>query len=235
MGGGMKDLPILFKGEMVRAIMDDRKTNTRRLRGLEDINVNPGLWKLVGEQQDGSFAMRHGDVGTAVVPRYHRGDTAWVQETHCFLDRHIDGTEREDPCIVGYRADESIIRFEPEPKLLIRDKTSDYGNFKWRPSIFMHRWASRITLEVTDVRVQRLQDITEEDAIAEGVDAPRCEKCGYTLWDCKYHMDHRLCGEAEPKSAVPVFHSLWDRINAKRGFGWAANPWVFAYTFRRAK
>ncbi len=83
----------------------------------------------------------------------------------------------------------------------------------WKPSIFMPRWASRILLEVTDVRVERVQDIREEDARAD---------CG-----------KEKCCEAEGHGAIVAFHGLWDSINAKRGFGWDVNPWVWVVEFKR--
>jgi hypothetical protein len=89
----------------------------------------------------------------------------------------------------------------------------------WRPSIHMPRWASRILLEVTDVRVQRLQDISETDAIAEGIVAQEFaspDKFAFVL-----------------SRAQELFVDLWDSINGPRGFGWSANPWVWAITFRR--
>jgi hypothetical protein len=96
----------------------------------------------------------------------------------------------------------------------------------------MPRWASRITLEVTGVRVERLQDISEEDALAEGIEPPRCPLCNYTLFDCQIHMDHHLCCKTEPASAIPVFAGTWDEINGKRA-PWESNPWVWVVEFRR--
>ena len=93
---------------------------------------------------------------------------------------------------------------------------------KWKPSIFMPRWASRITLEIEDVRVERLQEITEEDAKAEGIFA--------------YGYEAGLCGEGsiiELPTYIEPFMELWDSLNAKRGYGWAENPWVWVISFRR--
>lgn len=104
-----------------------------------------------------------------------------------------------------------------------------------RPSRFMPRWASRIDLEITAVRVERVQEISEEDAFHEGGELPTCPACGYTYWDCRLHGDHRLCGRPEPLSAIPNFATLWDSINAKRGFPWALNPWVWVIEFRRLR
>jgi hypothetical protein len=83
---------------------------------------------------------------------------------------------------------------------------------KWRPSIFMPRWASRITLDVTAVRVERLQEITDADCIAEGYDH-------FAGWGARQEW----------------YRKLWDGLNAKRGLGWDVNPWVWVVTFQRAK
>jgi len=90
---------------------------------------------------------------------------------------------------------------------------------KWRPSIHMPRWASRITLEVTAVRVERVQNITPEDCQAEGV---RCEQ--------HYEGIGNPCDEVR---LLHAFQDLWNSINAKRGFGWDANPWVWVVGFKR--
>jgi len=108
----------------------------------------------------------------------------------------------------------------------------------WRPSIYMPRWASRINLEITDVRVQRLQDISEEDAKAEGAE------CLCSIEDAKADERARENGNMNgnmeegyfsPKSYVDGFQRLWDSINAARGIGWDVNPWVWAVSFRRVK
>lgn len=97
----------------------------------------------------------------------------------------------------------------------------------------MPRWASRITLEITEVRAQRLQDISEADAIAEGLRIHENPKCALGVGKFMYTAfpgDHSLwCLDAKT-----AFYNLWDSINAKRGFGWDKNPWVWVLTFRKA-
>lgn len=102
---------------------------------------------------------------------------------------------------------------------------NDDNEVGWKPSIHMPRWASRITLEVVSVRVERVQDISEEDAVAEGCN-------GYTIWGPVPGESWRT----EPKedvSAIDKFATLWDSINAKRGFSWDINPWVWVVEFKR--
>lgn len=100
---------------------------------------------------------------------------------------------------------------------------SDEGRSRWKPSIHMPRWASRITLEVTKVRVQRVQDITEADAVSEGV-----------VQECNGHRLYPGTGAARAReTARQAFVRLWDSLNRKRGYSWESNPWVWAITFRR--
>jgi hypothetical protein len=129
-------------------------------------------------------------------------------------------------------------------------RSTDGGNWTWKPSIFMPRWASRITLEITEVRVQRLNEISEEDAIAEGMffkdygracghwgqwqDAGDCPAAPVTHpqrpgWSWKETVSHEEC----LKSARFAYGNLWESINGDRS--WASNPWVWAITFRRVK
>jgi hypothetical protein len=119
----------------------------------------------------------------------------------------IDGVQEVDdhglPCWAG---------FHDGPV----DGRTDAESFHWKPSIFMPRWASRFLLEITEVKIEQVQDITEEDAIAEWCHATQAGN-GYPF----------------AMSARMNFVDLWDDINAKRGYGWAVNPWVWAITFKR--
>jgi len=216
--------PILFSGPMVRALLDGRKTQTRRVLkpqppkdelGYEIGTVRGPEWyhsAVVGkdgELEPGKQVWGvYDDWGEwgARVP-YMPGDLLWVRER--WSDEllapgevYYYATALED----GLRADE-------------------VAEIRWRPSIHMPRWASRITLEVTDVRVQRLQEITDEDALAEGVTKIR-DHC-YVIRGFGYDLSG-LC------HSVPIapFASLWDSLNAERGFGWDQNPWVAVTTFR---
>lgn len=182
----MKERPILFSGAMVRAILDGRKTQTRRIvkpvRGFERHNIcTPSM------MADPWAVWWHGSefdrVGCSQECPYGRpGDRLWVREsfTH-FGPRYI------------YRADYPG-DFTP---------ISDGIGGPWKPSIHLPRAASRITLGVTDVRVERLNNISAEDAKAEG-----CDSC--TPYD--------------------QFRALWDSINGKT-FPWASNPWVWVVSF----
>jgi hypothetical protein len=193
----IRERPILFSGEMVRAILEGRKTQTRRVVKPQPVftAASHDSWEW-GIHHTNEQGMRN------VLPQYARysaGSLAWVRETWA-APFGKDG-------VVFHRADGP-------------DRPDD-GT--WRPSIFMPRWASRITLEITQVRVERLQDITEDDAKAEGVTV------GGTKWDQPNIKTE--CGYQ--RALRGAFCDLWDSLNAKRGFGWEKNPWVFVLDFKR--
>lgn len=191
-----KARPIIFSAAMVRAILDGRKTQTRR--------VIPDNWWRCFDPEDPD------DRASALpqCPYGAPGDLLWVRET--FADLRGKGFGAP----FAYLADTTRPdgREDADSK---RCRTA-FG-VRWSPSIHMLREASRITLRVTDVRVQRVQEITPHEALAEGVVYQHCDECP---------PDFR---------AVSGFRDLWNSINAARGFGWDANPWVWAVTFEVAE
>lgn len=207
----MKERLILFSAPMIRAILDGRKTQTRRVvkhqfghlnnepwyptgRVVSDLQTQPGSFMEFRHRQQDEPGYSGSKASTLVACPYGTpGDRLWVRETF----HTVDG-ER-----AFYRAD-----YNHNPK---GDK--EHG-IVWTPSIHMPRWASRITLKVTDVRVERLQDISEKDAWAEG-----CEG-----------FDDDVSGG---KSGYCEYAELWESINGKGS--WEANPWVWVVEFRWAK
>jgi ribosomal protein S28E/S33 len=177
----MKDHPIIFSGESVRAILAGKKTQTRRvIRNVSGCNLRCSPFQV--------------------------GQILWVRETWG------ETVDAKGSCLVRYRADGTAYHMLCDNGG--EDDPVDHGwkhyepgipdsDQRWRSSIHMPRWASRITLEVTDVRVQRAQDIDEKDALAEG-------------YEFREH-----------------FIRAWDSLNAKRGFGFDENPWLWAITFKR--
>lgn len=214
----MKERPILFSGEMVRAILEDRKTNTRRCDELLDViegGQPPPMLEWFGKRF--GFIGRLPDGSTVFSPcRYGGpGDRLWVRETF-FIDHYEfypDGPlPKERPAVVYdshllYRADGSCCE-------QLGECQCEGKGARWRPSIYMPRWASRITLEILSVRVERLRDISEADALAEGIDDG---------WLVRNKLSNdRLLG----------FQFLWDGINGEK-HPWASNPWVWVIKFRR--
>ena len=182
----MKDGPILMNAEMVRATLDGRKTQTRRIAKLN----------AAGRVEKGGRNWHVEDAAAVIACPYGAvGDTLWVRET--WQSEGVHGHERDFP--VRYRAS---------------DDDRVMGG-RWRPSIFMPRWASRITLRITDVRIERLQDISNEDAAAEGWLGP---------------------DEANTiRNAYPIawYSHLWESINGRGS--WAENPFVWAISFEVVK
>jgi hypothetical protein len=237
----VKERPILFSAPMVRAILEGRKTQTRRVIPFPSTGAfvlqetsDGGWWPCVS--MDGESA----DDGTGnEVPMNCRyggaGDRLWVKETFAAWYRTSVEYPLEYEKIAGNLADWAALHGAGGIQIAYRaDRDDDEG---WRPSIFMPRWASRITLEVADVRVQQLQEITEEDAIAEGVEP--YSMTARDIADCQISdcspQEKELARLMGPGSFSHKFtyQMLWDELNAKRGFGWEKNPWVWAITFKR--
>ena len=198
----MKERPILFSGEMVRAILDGRKKQTRRV-----IKPQPSMEQSC-EPEGYSWipAWKGRELSPTQCPYGQPGDRLWVRETWFSPEKGI----------AAYKA---YGEKKPNPPGQIGFYYP--GPIKWKPSIHMPRWASRITLEVVNVRVERLQDITAHDALAEGIDTR-----GLYLGNPDY--DH-----IARHTAIGLFRSLWDSINVSRGFGWDVNPWIWVVEFKK--
>lgn len=201
----MKERPILFSGAMVRAIMDGRKTMTRRVVKGPVCKIFEGVphkWKGPCDAQP------------IRCPYGQPGDRLWVRET-------FHNSRGDNSMPTYYQADQ--YRWGPaDPQ---------YHNGPWKPSIFMPRWASRITLEVTGVRAERLREITEADARAEGAESTNLRFGG-----CKNPTNAKPgnCPEGcNCFNARENFAGLWDGINGERGYGWDVNPRVWVVEFRR--
>ena len=188
----MKEHPILFSGGMVKAILEGRKTQTRRVMKEQDQANWP--WPILSHCPYGAV-----------------GDRLWVREawrTEKGIDK-MDAAQMVAACLdAGYSAPWAPIRYEADKRFDNWDQGQEVGRL--RPSIHMPRWASRITLEVVNVRVERLRDISEADAKAEGADFAQSDD-----------------------GDLNAFNNMWDVINEKRGFTWMSNPWVWVIEFRR--
>lgn len=216
----MKAQPIPFTDEMVRALRDGRKSQTRRV-----VKPQP-LGKVMRPMADGwgfdpitPAIDRHG------VDRWHcpihcpygrPGDLLWCKETWAISRGASDEKRdiwRHQGWSLWYRADGSRVFTGSEdggPAFMERGS--------WRSSRFMFRWASRITLHLTDVRVERVQEIGEEDARTEGA--------------LPAHPPARAYGGQPAPNHLLGFQRLWDSINKDKGYGWTENPWVWVLAFR---
>lgn len=205
----MKERPILFSAPMVRAILAGTKTQTRRIvksEHVEDADIwaysaERDLWESgLGTDAPGRFG--HGE--WVRCPYGKPGDKLWVRETFCHRDPE----------------------YHPERGYWYA-ATDDVDDPRWTPSIHMPRRASRITLNVTNVRVERLQDISEEDAKAEGV-RPFLETHD------RFSPEQRIDGDSvTEKPHRTAFVCLWDEINGDRAL-FASNPWVWVVEFKQA-
>lgn len=233
----MADRPILFSAPMVRALLDDRKTQTRRILKFQPapgVSIIRKTIRPLDADPYHSFERRsiYGNYAGELDIKIRRGDRLWVKETHLpdppsddlawndnvctYVEWSGCGSKVSDVPISLCSTDHCIYAADP--------KWTGY-EMRWRPSIHMPRWASRLTLIITDVRVERLQDISEEDAIEEGIEHKVICGVGKT-WKHYANADAPV-GWNDPRQS---YGSLWDSIN---GLGaWDANPWVTAYTFR---
>ena len=220
----VKERPIIFSGATVRAILAGTKTQTRRVANVSVVS-NVKLLKLRGcscyidfDDVPGLSWRPFGGSPTVPLPQSEidargfygaPGSQFWVREAWRVLHSEAD---------ICYRADDATKRFLDHETWFDGDWKAT-KNHNWRPSIHMPRWASRIDLELTAVRVERVQEISEADAIAEGVD-----RAVNDMTSARYG-GHPYCSG---------FGALWDQINGKReGCSWEANPYVWALSFRR--
>lgn len=223
----MKERPIIFDAESIKAILAGRKTQTRRVVNRKKREANG--WTLDGLP---AFSCPYGDPG----------DRLWVRETWATMwpdttdngmvydDDHPFGRPvRDDECSIEYRADTG----HALPGDWSEEDRDHPDCPKWRSPIHMPRWASRITLEVRSVRVERLQDISESDAIAEGAEARELYGLGYaggqTLTD---ERNPAVTTATLARGARGAFALRWDTINAKRGHPWESNCWVWVVEFK---
>lgn len=214
----MTERPIIFSAPMVKAILEGRKTQTRRILKNQHPRVIPGgpVYDAGGGQMD--YVESEHDFGT--LP-YAVGDLLWVREAWRAEARFDKMPMAVKPtgALVSYEAD-----YDYEP--------NDGCRGRLRPSIHMPRWASRITLRVTEVRVQRLQDISEEDAKAEGVEPLHG---GYYPYGISTFMTVMLGDREVPAQYCPTarqsFQMLWGHIHGPGA--WEANPYIVALTFKR--
>lgn len=227
----IKERPILFSAPMVRAILEGRKTVTRRA-----VKIQPRSKADIGSYGLGQPFIRNPNVTkpNPECPYGRPGDRLWVRETFALLgnedgccidwqDNLVKGDERGAARI--YRAscppgDYGLNQIPAKAEWKPDTEAMEYDG-AWRPSIHMPRWASRILLEITDVRVERLQDITPEQVTAEGVSTR-----GEAMWGGQWWVD---APQQAIEDARKDFADLW----TSTGGDWNANPWVWVVEFKR--
>jgi len=215
----MKETPIIYAPPMVKAILTGQKTMTRRTTGLEKINENPDDWDDVRRcDKHNAWLFRQSKTGNlhyVICPYGGVGDRLWVRETWR-PENYLIPTQT---CLVEYKAGGTVEKPCPKADYDKLWRTNDRTPL-WRPSIHIYRWASRINQEITEVRVERLQEITIEDAFAEGINDNYAKQ--NNLLPLNFEKNDLIyCRH------IYYFMVLWDSINAKRGYGWDKNPFVW--------
>lgn len=215
-----KERPILFSGPMVRAILEGRKTQTRRVISPQPVYYPKEKYLEWTDKRGLKSGCPLKDAHWWLSCPYGKaGDSLWVRETWANTGRQTFYPEGGGSFEAGTEFICAVYRATATEANLSHNPT-------WKPSIHMPRWASRITLEITQVRVERLQDISESDAEAEGV-----------------AVSHYYCDEGTAQDPTPAhrcdpvgkFRELWESINSKPGRRWEDNPWVWALTFKRTE
>jgi hypothetical protein len=223
--------PILFSTPMVQAILDNRKRMTRRVvikkYSNTDIIIRNGMpYELQNDTSPNEYnpetkmTKMHVKACVPIKPKYQPGDILYVQETWKVdsVADHLRNMAIDFKALQsGHSQAEVLCTFTPDRYKKFRKYYQKNG---WQSPYFMPCEAARIFLRVTNVRVERVQDITKEDALAEGI------------WPNEQPPEtfDRIYSGLMP---VHLFGGLWDYLNAKRGYGWDVNPWVWVYEFER--
>lgn len=228
-----RERPILFNAEMVRAVRDGRKTQTRRVIKPQDcVEFDPDDGEVIHLHPPKCLGACEYGCGELRCPYGVPGDRLWVRETH-WRWGHWEKTQGKTAAgrpRWRFVPDDSRPIVFKQPQRRPPDRT--HLGYHRRPSIFLPTGMHRIDLEVTEVRVERVRDISEDDAVAEGVSGWSC-MCGQ-YGDGRHDssdLDHPH--GPIPMDASRIFADLWDSINKARGFGWEANPWVWVVGFKR--
>ena len=218
---------IIFSGDMVPPTLDGRKNQTRRLLKHQPPSNSyrfDGLYCAPDKKFHARLVDRvTGHILTQACPYGRPGDRLWVREAfhayHWDEQRYVYRASVTEPCRV-------------------RTQIESYEIGKWTSPRFMPKRAARIWLEITGIRVERVQDISTPDCWAEGINGSHpdnvCPRCCYTTRDAEELMDHYFCEGPGPKTPREVYRDLWDSLNAKRA-PWESNPWVWVIEFRRVK
>jgi hypothetical protein len=226
----LTDRPILFSGAMVKALLAGRKTQTRRVLTPQPNVLNGGLPMNNGR---GSYSTDDGWKRC----RFAVDDRLYVREAWRVSRQWDSNAPRDLP------PQTMTVFLEAGGSIANQDAVGDWRPVDWpgteipewagkfRQGMHMPRWASRLTLTVSDVRVQRLQEITEADAIAEGIECEADPSGMFEgMWK-NYGPDDDEGGSFAWYGAIASYRSLWNKLNAERGFGFDTNPWIVAVSF----
>lgn len=255
----MSERPILFNQDMVKAILEGRKSSTRRIIkpqppidchsnfiGAEWRNEPPSYY----DTGDNNWACKYCGYGIGLDGKsifhapYQVGDVLYVRETWCIQAAHRFGADAR----IEFKAGGIMQKIQFKNSNSQSINRDDYDKFvnkwwnengKWHPSIFMPRAAARIFLKVTNAKVQRVQDITDEEAWKEGNMIKPLICKGRNCNDCKHATKNYKgwgdCYEGDCQGARYNFKNLWNSLYEKKGYGWDVNPWVWVFEFERCE
>jgi hypothetical protein len=221
----VKERGILFSAEMVRALMEDRKTQTRRV--IKHPEYEGCLTGDCPHEDKQECVDCIAEWAREACPYGKVGERLWVRESGVLSQPY--SPDQKGPWWTFKDGSQSFYpaldrnKYWPTPSPLTNEWWKEQKH-KLTSAIFMPHWASRITLEITELRIERVQDITAEDAQQEGIPTHVVE-----------HTFRKVYRDEQERDAkrVEYFRNLWDAINAKRGYGWDKNPWVHVISFRR--
>lgn len=262
----MNEKPILFQGDMIRAILEGQKTATRRIVKPTVKGCTVGVYTQDGKVSSVVNVQEDGDPWTDIKCPYGQvGNRLWVRETFKVGAWRDQGQLR---IAFDYRASPELVNtpwcYPPSSEQYTNqilkavhelDKKgiepvgggpdriykweAGKSPLNWKPSIFMPRWASRITLEITEIKVERLQDMDNDNAINEGINKYWVNyEDGGGYWNvpaCWKNPDGKIIKQIQTEDIIEAFANLWDSINKKRGYSWESNPWVWVINFRVVK
>lgn len=240
----MKEHPILFSTPMVKAILDGRKTMTRRVMKPQpihkDIKLDRGFdkyWEWKGEKVYEVVQKLGGIEGffRKFCPYGYEGDLLWVRETTCIAPKRF--ATPDETCMPDNDGDQRYVSFKADGHS--EDAMRDYG-LKWTPSIHVPKWVVRIWLKVKSVRAEQLLKIPEWDAKAEGIENICDGTWGWRDYSKENPIDLGKHTSIQCLQAVSSFKTLWDSINGKprkdgQDISWNANPWVWVVEFERTE
>lgn len=219
--------PILMSTPMVQAYMAGRKNQTRRLTGLDEINKEPDNWELVNWPAENAMVFKRKGCDSVIfvkLPYGPVGGKLWFRESWTIPYLH-DGGEED----YYYKAD----------NIKVSDFRHRFIDGKWRPSIHMPRAAARFMPKILGYKLERLQNISKQDAINEGIEKKEC-KAGHTVF---YGYKIYTSESSFTDSPIESYKSLWDLLNSKPkktksgkikpAYPWFSNPWVWAVEFER--
>ncbi len=223
----MRQLPIPYAEVMVKSLLQNLKQMTRRTKGLERVNENPDDWEFVhilNLPLENRYMVefrntKTGKYGTLMIP-FSIGDQLWVKETYTTLvpEHFVEPLKTK----YVYKAD-----CDAESEQTRREYVAQGYPYKWITGRYMPKVAARIWLEVTDIKCERLQSITEADALAEGLFSKIDETYQYPVYRIYYKLENNWWSS----NPIESFQSLWEMINDDDS--WILDPWVFAYTFKQ--